>query len=140
MERDRMKPEQRAALIREGNQAFNEKDYSKARELFIKSEYHDGLIRLGDYYMYDRRLPLLAYGYYKKANATAKVEDIYRRMIGALGEWLGRDKIKEESRKSLGLDGHRPILPVATPDQEGMVAVPVSPLLREAAKKILATR
>ncbi len=135
-----MDPKERAELIREGNRAFNEKDYAKARELFTRSEYRDGLVRLGDYYMYERRLPLLAYGYYKKANATAKVEDIYRRMIGALGEWLGRDKIKEESRKSLGLDGGGAILPASKPDNDGMVTVPVSPLLREAAQKILAGR
>jgi hypothetical protein len=120
----------RAALIREGNEAFNAADYAKAKTLFLKAEYKDGLIRLGDYYMYERRLPLLAYGYYKKAGAKAKIEDIQRRMVAAIGEWLGRDKIKPESlvhttKREIKTDG------------DGMVLVPVNPALKRAAQKIL---
>jgi hypothetical protein len=84
----------RAELIREGNAAFNEGDYVKAKNLFLKTEYKDGLIRLGDYYMYEKRLPILAYGYYKKAGYQQKIDEIFQRMLMALSEWLGKDKFK----------------------------------------------
>jgi hypothetical protein len=89
-----MDPKKRVELIREGNAAFNEGDYTKARKIFLETEYKDGLIRLGDYYMYDRKLPILAYGYYKKAGYTQKIDEIFQRMLMALSEWLGKDKFK----------------------------------------------
>ncbi|MDH5657648.1 MAG: hypothetical protein OEZ34_17165 [Spirochaetia bacterium] len=122
----------RAELIRKGNEAFNAGDYPLAKKLFIQASYKDGLVRLGDYYMYEKRLPLLAYGYYKKAGAGAKIQDIQRRMIGALSEWIGKDKIKPESLSSFP---RRAPLPEA--DQDGMIPVSVSPQLKEAALKIL---
>ncbi len=56
-------------------------------------------------------------------------------MIYALGEWIGRDKIKEETMggrtaRSLQTDSFQK-------DDEGMIPVTVSPVLREAALKIL---
>ncbi|XDD43157.1 hypothetical protein AB3N58_01990 [Leptospira sp. WS60.C2] len=89
-----MDSKERAQLIREGNTAFNSGDIRKARELFLRTDYKDGLIRLGDHFMYDRKLPMLAFGYYKKAGRQDKVDEIYQRMIYALSVWLGRDKWK----------------------------------------------
>ncbi|HMW58508.1 MAG TPA: hypothetical protein PKE49_08090 [Leptospiraceae bacterium] len=126
----------RAEMIRKGNQAFNEGKYPEARELFTKADYKDGLVRLGDYYMFDRRLPLLAYGYYKRAGAMRKIEEIQKRMVLALGEWIGRDKIKPESLQRL----ESGFAPDMTTDREGMVSVPVSPFLKDAALKILAKK
>lgn len=92
-----MDSKERAALIREGNEAFNNEDYPKARQLFLKAEYKDGLIRLGDYYMYEKKLPMLAYGYYKKAGYQQKIDEIFQRMIFALSQWIGKDKFKPTS-------------------------------------------
>ena len=125
----------KAELIRKGNAAFNAGEYAKARELFTKAGYKAGLIRLGDYYMYDRRLPLLAYGYYKRAGAGEKVEDLHRRMIGAMGEWLGHDKLKEGTMRELYPSTPAPA--DTAPDEDGMIPVPVSPVLRDLALKIL---
>lgn len=99
----------RAELIRQGNRAYNEGDYQKARDLFTKASYADGLIRIGDYYMYDKRLPLLAYGYYKRAGAKNKIEDLHRRMISAMASWLGEDKLTDESRAALKSAGLGPV-------------------------------
>lgn len=146
----------RAEKIREGNRAFNEGDYPRARELFTQAQYNDGLIRIGDYYMYDRRLPLLAYGYYKKAGDQKKIDDLHRRMIGALGTWLGKDKIREESRRKFGLgggaetapefavgdlvDAPAPVLDYEAVDADGMIPIAVAPSLREVALSILEKR
>lgn len=124
----------RAELIRKGNAAFNVGEYAAAREHFTRAEYASGLIRIGDYYMYERRLPLLAYGYYKRAGARDKIEDLHRRMVGALGTWIGHDKIKGSG---VGPSVSGSVQPLAQPDESGMIPVPVAPLLRETALKIL---
>ena len=126
----------RAELIRQGNAAFNDGDYHKARECFSKAKYSAGLIRIGDYYMYERRLPLLAYGYYRRAGAQAKIEDLQRRMIGAFAEWVGRDKLKPESQAMLQGVG-QPASANLKPDADGQIPVSVSPILMETALKIL---
>lgn len=133
----KMDPSRRSELIRAGNQAFNEKDYPRARDLFVQASYADGLVRIGDYYMFERRLPLLAYGYYKKAGAKHRVLDLQRRMIGAIGEWVGKDKLKEESIRELGSGSDQKKGATWKTDTDGMVHVPVSPLLKSAALKIL---
>ncbi|MBI3395952.1 MAG: hypothetical protein HY042_08965 [Spirochaetia bacterium] len=127
-----MDSKERAELVRQGNAAFNAKDYPKAKECFTKANYGDGLVRLGDYYMFERRLPLLAYGYYKKAGAQTKIDDIKRRMIGAIGVWLGQDKIKPDSL-AMAAPSAAAKPTTAAP---GMVDVPVSPELRDLARKL----
>ena len=99
-----MESSERAALIREGNTAFNEGDIRKARELFLKTGYKDGLIRLGDYFMFEKKLPILAFGYYKKAGHQSKVDEIFQRMLFALGKWIGPDKFKQPAAKPLSPD------------------------------------
>jgi len=131
-----MDSSEKAELIRRGNEAFNRRDIQKARELFLKADYKAGLERLGDYIMYERSLPLLAYGYYKQAGASTKIEDIHRRMVGALSEWLGRDKLKDESRAMLS-GGKRSSLAGIKADADGMIPVPVNDALKNAALNIL---
>ncbi|EMJ63197.1 hypothetical protein [Leptospira sp. P2653] len=91
-----MDSRERAEIIREGNRAFNEGDIRKARDLFIKAEYKDGLVRLGDHFMYEKKMPLLAYGYYKKAGYQKRIDEIFQRMIWAFSQWVGTDKFKSE--------------------------------------------
>ena len=121
-----MDSKERAMLIREANTAFNDGDFPKARKLYLQTEYKDGLIRMGDYYMYERKLPVLAFGYYKKAGHTQKVEEIFQRMIWALGQWIGMDKIKVVHK-----DKFIPAMPV-TPDD-----FRIHPILRNTALEIL---
>ena len=133
----------RADLIRKGNEAFNAQDFRKARELFIQAKYKGGLIRLGDYYMYEKHMPLLAYGYYKRANAKLKIEDLHRRMIAALANWIGYDKLRPEYQDSLqvaSLSQKDSSESDRQTDADGMIAVPVSPILRQKAQLILAQR
>ncbi|TGK15117.1 hypothetical protein EHO61_15585 [Leptospira fluminis] len=99
-----MDPKERMELIREGNQAFNEGDIRKARECFLKTEYKDGLIRLGDYFMFEKKLPILAYGYYKKAGYQKRIDEIFQRMLWALSEWIGQDKFKLPQTQTKALD------------------------------------
>lgn len=153
----------RIELIRQGNEAFNAGDYPRARDLFTRASYSDGLIRLGDHYMYERRLPLLAYGYYRRAGATDKINDLHRRMVGAISAWIGSDKLKPEFQAELagmasagaGNPAHQrnpgspgnPGAPAGSAsggrrqyvntDSDGMVRVPVNTDLLKQARNIL---
>jgi len=122
----------RAEIIRQGNAAFNAKDYKKARDCFFQAGYKDGIIRLGDHYMYDRKLPLLAYGYYRRAGAADKVQDIHRRMVGALSVWLGQDKIKPDSLAQSSKEFSN-----VKAGADGMITLPISNELRQTALAIL---
>lgn len=87
-----MEPKERAQLIRKGNELFNNGDIDTAAKVFIKTEYKDGLTRVADYYFFDRRLPLNALPYYRLANCKEKVDEIYERMLFAMGKMLGREE------------------------------------------------
>ena len=87
-----MEQKQRVELIRKGNELFNKGDIETAARVFIKTSYRDGLTRVADYYFFDRRLPLNALPYYKMVNRKDKVDEIYERMLFALGKMIGQDK------------------------------------------------
>lgn len=89
--------QERTTLIRKGNQAFNEGNVDLASRIFKTAEYKDGLIRVGDYYYFDKRQPLLAYGYYKCANHQIMIEKISDGFIFALKHWLADGKTPEAS-------------------------------------------
>ncbi|MBI39754.1 MAG: hypothetical protein CMF59_09150 [Leptospiraceae bacterium] len=118
-------------LIRRGDSAFEDEDFHRAREFYTKADHKEGLIRIGDYYMYEKRLPLMAYGYYKKAGAQIKIDDLHRRMVGAFAQWIGPDKLKEDSLEEVYAPDEM------EPDKDGMIRVPVASELLKEARKIL---
>jgi len=85
----------RVALIRKGNELFNAGMIKEAIEIFVKTGYKDGLHRIGDYYYYDKKLPLIALKFYRMSGSKKKVDEIMERMIFALGKWLGNDAVKD---------------------------------------------
>jgi hypothetical protein len=90
-----MDGKKRAALIRLGNELFNEGDLTKAAAIFEKTVYKDGLTRIGDYFFYDKKQPLYALKYYQLSDRKDKVDEIFDRMVFALGKLMG----KEQSQK-----------------------------------------
>ncbi|RHX85851.1 hypothetical protein [Leptospira stimsonii] len=125
-----MDSRERAETIREGNRAFNEGDIRKARDLFVKAEYKDGLIRLGDHFMYEKKMPLLAYGYYKKAGYQKRIDEIFQRMMWALSQWIGADKFKTTPNDPLQSEKSSSSFPDASEFQ-------IHPILRQTALDIL---
>ncbi|MBN1500299.1 MAG: hypothetical protein JW982_09090 [Spirochaetes bacterium] len=89
-----MDSKDRAALIRKGNELFNAGKLLQAEEIFVKTGYKDGLIRIGDYFYYDRKQPLYAYKYYKLAGCSGKISEIFDRMVFALNEMIHEDDEK----------------------------------------------
>jgi hypothetical protein len=96
-----MDSKDRAALIRKGNELFNGGNVAKAIEIFEKTGYGDGLLRVADYYYFDKKMPLVAVRYYRLAGAKDRVDEIYARMIMALGQWLGKGGEKPSLRVEL---------------------------------------
>jgi hypothetical protein len=92
-----MDKKERIELIRKGNMLFNQGEIEKASIIFRKTAYRDGLTRIGDYYFYEKRMPLIALKYYKMVNKTEKVNEIFERMVFALGKWIGEDKVKDSA-------------------------------------------
>ncbi len=85
--------QKRAQLIRLGNQAFNQGDFYQAAKIFKAIKYQDGLIRLGDYYYFDKHQPLMAYGYYRLAKFSKMLNKITEGFVFALSCWLKPEKI-----------------------------------------------
>jgi len=94
-----MDEKERITLIRKGNEYFNQGKIKEAIEVFVKTGYKDGLQRVGDYYYYDKKLPLIALKFYRMSGSQKKIDEIMERMVFALGKWLGKDKVKETSYK-----------------------------------------
>ena len=78
-------------MVRMGNKAFNEKNIEYASKAFKAANYKDGLIRVGDYYYYEDRQPLRAYGYYRQAGHEKMIDKIYEGFTFALKCWLSED-------------------------------------------------
>jgi hypothetical protein len=82
--------DKKIALIRKGNELFNEGKIDLARRIFLTTRYTDGLIRLGDYY-YKKNQPLEALRMYYAAPYRQKTAPLVERMARILQEWLRED-------------------------------------------------
>jgi hypothetical protein len=87
-----MDSKQRVEFIRKGNELFNMGEIDKAALVFEKTNYTDGLIRIGDHFFFDKKQPLFALKYYKKAGRTDMVNQIFERMVFALGKLINEGK------------------------------------------------
>ncbi|MDR2588636.1 MAG: hypothetical protein LBC67_04335 [Spirochaetales bacterium] len=78
---------ERTALIRKGNELYNNGNFSLAERIFITTGYSDGLIRMGDYH-YKKNEYIEALDMYLKASDKAKSGQIIERMVFVIREWL----------------------------------------------------
>lgn len=117
----KLNDKERVALIRKGNELFNDGEIDKAIKIFLKTNYKDGLARIGDYYFYDKKSPLMAFKFYKMANMHNKVNEIFERMIFALSRWIGEDKVKD----------------MPAPPEKEFIPVKISPKLKILAEEII---
>lgn len=90
-----MSPEKRTELIRKGNLLFNSGDIETAALVFKATNYKDGLIRVGDYFYFEKHQPLRAYGYYRQAGHEKGTNKIAAGFVFALKCWLWGE-VKEE--------------------------------------------
>jgi hypothetical protein len=79
--------QQRAILIRKGNELFNKGDVEQSKRIFLTARYTDGIIRLGDYYM-KKNQPLEAFRMYWLAPDRRKSDQLIEKMAGVVRGWL----------------------------------------------------
>jgi hypothetical protein len=84
----KMDSEEKVKLVRKGNESFNKGDIKEAIKFFVKAEYRDGIMRVADYYYYDNKQPLVALKFYQMINRKDRIDEIFARMMFALGKWL----------------------------------------------------
>ena len=77
----------RAALVRRGNEFFNQKRYEVARRIFLTVRYSDGLIRLGNHYM-ESGQPLEAFRMFWIARDRRRIEEMTEQMALVIRGWL----------------------------------------------------
>ncbi len=87
-----MTEKERIELIRKGNQLFNEGKIEQAAKIFLETNYKDGLVRVGDYYFYQEKRSFKAFFYYKKANYSKRLEEVYKKWAEVIHFLLEEDK------------------------------------------------
>lgn len=90
-----MKDEEKVALSRKGNEFFNNGNITEAIKYFVKAGYKDGIMRVADYYYFDKKQPLIALKFYKMINRKDRVDEIFARMMFALNKLL-RPSVNDE--------------------------------------------
>jgi len=84
-------PKERILLIRKGNELLNDGDIEKAEKIFIATAYKDGLIRIGDYYYFDKKNVFKALNLYLEAKYEKRIKELTERMALVLKQWLNED-------------------------------------------------
>lgn len=85
-------PKERIFLIRKGNELFNSGNVEKAERIFLTTAYKDGLIRLGDYYYFEKRNIFKALNLYLEAKYEKRIRELTERIALVLKKWLNEDK------------------------------------------------
>lgn len=80
----------RAALIRKGNEFFNNRDIEASEKIFVVVDYKDGLIRLGDYYLENKNIYKAAEMYYMSENSSV-IEAFLEKAAKVIEKWLKDD-------------------------------------------------
>jgi hypothetical protein len=100
IEEPEMENEERAALIRKGNELFNKGDYRESLKIFLASNYKDGIIRVADYYYFDKKDAVSAMKLYKRAGHQKIINDFAEKAAAVLHMLLAEDKRREADRKA----------------------------------------
>jgi len=79
--------EQRAALVRRGNELFNRGAIEQAKRIFLTAHYTDGIVRVGDHYLRQKQ-PLEAFRMYWLAPERTRSEQLIARMATVIRDWL----------------------------------------------------
>ncbi|MBN2325356.1 MAG: hypothetical protein JXQ30_16625 [Spirochaetes bacterium] len=102
---------ERLLLIRKGNEIFNNGDIEKAARIFTTTAYRDGLIRVGDYYYFEKKDALKALQFYNDAKYERGIKSISERIASVIQRWLSepqRLSKKGTQSASAGEETHTP--------------------------------
>lgn len=108
---------QKSELIRRGNALFNEGRYFEAGRVYATVGYKAGLIRLGDLFYFEKEMPLVAYGFYRRANHKPMLDKIGDGFVFAL-KCLLDDGPAPPQKKTAGEDEQLKVRQANSPDAE----------------------
>ncbi|WP_193382281.1 hypothetical protein [Spirochaeta lutea] len=92
--------QQRVALVRRGNELFNDGQIEAAKRIFLTLGYSDGLIRVGDRYFAEKRF-LEALRLYILAPDRGRISQMAESMALVVRTWMLQDNLKtNESLKT----------------------------------------
>jgi hypothetical protein len=97
-----MNDEEKVALSRKGNEFFNNGNMTEAIKYFVKAGYKDGIMRVADFYYFDKKQPLVALKFYKMINRKDRIDEIHARMMFAFNKML--KSAKEEAEPESAAD------------------------------------
>jgi hypothetical protein len=80
----------KAALVRRGNEFFNDGNFAAAKRVFMTIGYGDGLIRMGDHCLKGKEF-LEAFRMYWLAKEKKKSDELIEKMVFVIREWLHED-------------------------------------------------
>ena len=86
------KPAIRLKLIRKGNELFNQGKYREAEKIFLTVKYVDGLIRLGDYYYFEKKDAIHALKLYLRSGYKKKINEVLESIATIIKIWLKETK------------------------------------------------
>lgn len=90
---------QKSELIRRGNELFNQGRFFEAGRIYTTVGYKMGLIRLGDLFYFEKQMPLVAYGFYRRANHKPMLDKIGDAFVFALKCLLDDGPVKPKTEK-----------------------------------------
>ncbi len=91
-----MENEERIALIRRGNELFNQGDFKNSLKIFLATNYKDGIIRVADVLYFDKKDKFNAIKLYKKAGHQKVIDEFAERAAQLIQLLLAEDKIAHE--------------------------------------------
>ena len=86
--------QQKVALVRRGNEFFNQGKYDEARRIFLTLGYTDGLIRLGSHY-YNKKQYVEALRMFASAPDIGRIQAMAPALARVVRMWLMSDESKE---------------------------------------------
>lgn len=92
----------RTDLIRKGNELFNQGRLKEAIQIFATTNYRDGLARVGDHFLYERKEPVNALTFYKKAGHKKGIDYVIGNIVTTIRVIMRADKFTEDWNEYLG--------------------------------------
>ncbi|MCZ9890936.1 hypothetical protein PQQ32_01085 [Brachyspira hyodysenteriae] len=120
-----IKDSTRSALVRKGNELFNQKDIEGAYRCYLTASYYGGIEKVADYYNFEKKNIIKAMQLYKfimkedsnlggNVRAKQKLDKLAESVAKVLRKWLKEDETFNKDNKNndkLELDSKNAFLP-----------------------------
>ncbi|MEI0525669.1 hypothetical protein R4K54_07060 [Brachyspira murdochii] len=119
-----IKDSTRSALVRKGNELFNQKDIEGAYRCYLTASYFGGIEKVADYYNFEKKNIIKAMQLYKfilkedsnlggNVRAKQKLDKLCESVVKVLRKWLKEDESfnQDKNKDKLELDSKNTFLP-----------------------------